>query len=277
MSPRRSSTQPFKALKLTLTLQAKFSPELDAMLAGLDALLDNPTVLERLLRQAVADTLLVSWQQRFLANLPDAVNMERTYVSRSSPSGAALDQARTALAAAAQELTQAQLEGRSVITAKRKVTKAEKAVVRLLEVGGSGSLSTGQFRVRAMQVLRALSELASHAGSDSASVGLGYLPTLEAIETPSATPQLTGHDTTSNYTTLWKHLEFGTGVYASSRTARSRTGWWYGPRPGFGVGLQGSKGVHAVIDPLTGVPYMQDALRFEQEVEVALARALGFK
>ena len=51
-------------------------------------------------------------------------------------------------------------------------------------------------------------------------------------------------------------------------------GWWYGPRKGFGVQLKGSKGVHAVFDPANGVPYMADALRFEQVLEGLFLAAL---
>jgi hypothetical protein len=270
-----------KPIRLRVRIAADFTG-LDRLQAALTDLTDNPVMLERLLQQAVADTLLESWRKRFLDRLPDALNMERVSESRSPATGPELALARQTLAEASRELTQAQLDGQTTASAKRKVAKAERALMKVTAPrGGPGALSTGQFRPLALQVLRVLSEVSASTQGDTVSIGLGHLPTLEAIKTPSATPMLTGHDTGSAFNTLWKHLEFGTGAYASNRawnagapTRLASGGWWYGPRKGFGIQLKGSKGVHAIVDPATGVPYMQDALRFEHVFDTLLTKKL---
>lgn len=271
----------FKPVRVQLVLTPRLE-ELDAAIARLDAVANNPQFLGHLLRQVVAETILKAWQERMLAKFGEIINTERETGAKRPVSGPALDQAKDAFAAAADALTQAQRDGKGT---KRLEKALEKAADKLQQASGRArpsELSTGEFRKRALQIVRLLGEVSTPMPTKNGlAVGLGHLPTLNAINTPSATMKLTGHETESDFNTLWRHLEFGTGMYASNKTwnagsphRASNGGWWYGPRPGFGMWLKGSKGAHAIFDPASGVPYAQDALRFEQQLLAALAAAL---
>lgn len=278
-----------KPVKLKLRLSMELTIGLQQQIDQIEALVDNPELLVRLLRQAAAETLLVSYRKRFLAGFSDALNMQRASNSTAPRNSTAIEKAMNTLGEAAGALADAQIAGElNTAGLERKVAKAEERLTKAYDRQLTGSqLSTGMFRTLALRVMRLLSdvgEMADRSGRSTIELGIGNVSLLESIHTPSATPMLTGHDTDSGMDVLWKHLEFGTGVYAtaagraanpsSPHRSRKTGGWWYGPRPGFGLHLLGSKGVHALFDAGTGVPYENDALLFEDTFAAHFTRAL---
>lgn len=264
------------------TIATTFSQELEEVLQRLSVLVESPEVLQRLLKAAVAETLLAAYRERFLANFADALNMQRASKANSTPEDTkATKRAKKTLTDIAQEIATAEQSGHPIGDLKRKLRKAEEQLITAYDKHFGGDLSTGMFRPLALQVLQLMTTVGNLGVSqtgDSVSVGIGYLPALDQIKTPSATPFLTGNPTRSSMNVLWRHLEFGTGIYATkvvtdgaNKTSKGR--WWYGPRPGRGLQLKGSKGVHAIFDG-KGVPYEPDALRFETVFASMFARAL---
>lgn len=272
--------RPLSSVQVTMRIQPDILG-LDAALTTLDQLA-SPQLIGQLLRQAVAETLLTAFRMRFLDNFEKVLDPHvaggTTATAASEGTIAAKQELTKAYAAA----TAAEISGdrAAQVLAQTRVRRAQRRLIQHTErVSGPSSLSTGQFRVRALEVLRALTDaslLEVHTTDDGVLLGIGKLAELENIQTPSATPQLTGHPTASSMTTLWRQLEFGTGVYA--RTAggpRSPKGWWYSPHPGTGLRLMGAQGVHAVFDAATGLPYHRDAVEFEEVFAGLLGRALA--
>jgi hypothetical protein len=277
----------FKTFTMQLRITPKLSPELEREIDRLEKLVESPELLVRLLRQAAAETLLASYRKRFLAGFSDALNMQRASSPGGTRKSTKIDKAMEALNSAAESLAEAQVDGTSTAGLDRRIKKAESQLSDAFDRNPQGPLSTGNFRPLALRVLRLLSDVAEmgeRTNTTNIQLGIGNILALDAIDTPSATPLLTGHDTASPMRTLWKHLEFGTGVYAtgvgktananSPHRSRNAGGWWFGPRPGFGLHLLGSKGTHALFDEATGLPYQEDAMKFEDTFGAHFTRAL---
>lgn len=266
-----------KSVKLTVTLTADVTA-LERTIARLDEHLANPELFVQLMRQAVGETLLTAYRQRFLDHWEALLSPHLSVKGKSSlaPTVAG-QQAKEAVVRAYQALAHATTDGQRA-AARKRLQKAEAKLVSVSEKPqGPSELSTGHYRERALEVLRMLTDeslVGSGTGDDQVHVGIGRLSDLESIETPSATPLVAQHETMSSFTTLWKQLEFGTGVYSSMPGARKQ-GWWYGPRPGYGIHLLGAQGAHAVFDAATGLPYTADALRFEEVFAGLLGKALS--
>lgn len=107
---------------------------------------------------------------------------------------------------------------------------------------------------------------------NSITVSLGPIAALDKIQVPSATPLITGHPTESKMTSMWRQMEFGTGVFAfptgrfEGQYKTSAGSWWFGPRKGFGIHFAGTQPGNILRDQ-TGVLYSSDAMRFKQELE----------
>lgn len=287
---RRMAGRRYRTVKLKLRITQQFDPKLERLYQRINALVEDPADLHKVIRQAAAETLLAAYRRRFLNRLADMVRTERAEKASSGPFGSESDvvNARKRLERASQKLTDAQLSdsGDAVQEAMDSVRKAERALVKALGGGSAqprSDLATGKYRELALQVLRLVADASAMAeqssGDGGMKLGIGHLATLERIRTPSATPMIAQHPTSSRMSTFWKHLEFGTGVYASRRTKRANAGsrfrdratggWWYGPRAGSGILLKGSRPGHFLFSA-AGVAYDEDALRFEAALEKRL-------
>jgi hypothetical protein len=129
-----------------------------------------------------------------------------------------------------------------------------------------------------LQVLGYASEIASVPTSGGAGVGIGFLPDLEAVPTPTAAKA----GTRSPYKVLWRHLEFGTGAYRTDPAVNAGSphrlpsgGWWFGRSEGYALHLKGSKPVSALRDPKTKLAYSGDAMRFQGVFQHLMREALG--
>lgn len=105
---------------------------------------------------------------------------------------------------------------------------------------------------------------------DTLTVGVGYIPALDIIETPSATDELSGHPSSSPFKKLWLQMEYGAGIYATPSPAftgtKFKTGvgsWWYGRHMGSGIHLLGQKPGN-ILRERTGAPYIGEGRLFQQ-------------
>lgn len=153
---------------------------------------------------------------------------------------------------------------------------------------GKRAFGASILRLKTQTVLNALMALRVGTVQGNA-IYLGDMTRLDAIQTPSATPGLTGKATTSKLTVLWRHLEFGTG------TLRKRTGnvpitggmrgysprevrglydrpagsWFYGPGTNLGFLVEGTYPMNFFLTG-QGQPYKEDWDKFEAVLMNAL-------
>lgn len=267
---------------VTVTIRYQLPKSWAAMERRLAELAADGGLVQAILRQALAETILLLYRERFLAGLPGAVAMEREAAGAPSLRDSPTVRIRRAkLRARLQEAYASQDDDRvqQLIAAEQKFASELR-----LRRRRAPTLPSGRFRLLALQVLRVVADATQiqDAGSGGGMVrlGVGRLSFLERIETPSATPVLRGYPTSSKFSTLWRHLEFGTGIYSSISSVNAGSpyrlpggGWWYGRSPQEALRLRGSRGVHA-LRQASGAPYAQDAVLFRERVQQLLARAL---
>lgn len=263
------------------TVDVKFQPEFGQLELGA-RLLSDPLALELLLRRAVAETLLKAYRERFLKRLPDMVNMRREHFRRAS---AKLSMnARERFFKASHAFNAARLSGDEdeVADAHEALRKATSAVIRAVKpprpskrpLPNSG---TGAFRRLAMKVLGliAYDVGTTMTAGGGITMGIGPLAALENIRTPSAKP------TRSTRNVLWRHLEFGTGVFATDKAAQSPKyripggGWWYGRSRAESLELRGSKAGNFMFDPSRKLPYDRDFVRFRSVLFSMIQKVLS--
>jgi len=160
-----------------------------------------------------------------------------------------------------------------------------KLTTRLVGIGDTagaeqGTAHTkGEFSARLREIVAMLTATEGvrllRQTSDRLSFGLGKKSELDSVITPSWNPS-----TTSKHRLMWRHLEFGTGVFARARRVAGgfkeeggNGSWWFGPRPGVGLHLRGSP-QGALLREASGIPYRADALTFELRFARSLQRAL---
>jgi hypothetical protein len=213
--------------------------------------------------------------------LPDAVATERSSGGPTVRTSAQVRLKRARLRARLQAAYAMEGEARTDA-----VQNAQRAYARDLRLyrRADKSLPSGKFRSLSLRVMRLAADAGAvrtiQADRGNIRLGIGSRRALDALKTPSATPLLTGAPTTSPHNILWRHLEFGTGIYRSRRRGRTRFqlpggGWFFGESANTGLRLRGSKGVHALWDA-EGRAYVgdQQALsgRFRQLFVQALFR-----
>lgn len=279
-----------------------------------EAVLNNPHLLGEAIVRALTDVLLPVIREAYIAGLPKAVNMEWVKSDYNKlQTSAESDQATTGLATHSTPRQFPSMEGEALRDISRRLRVAQmrgnpeayrKAVAAFEahrdnylaslqrksngEVKKSHFLSSGQFRKRALQVMEIFTDpslIQTSVGPNSVSAGIGSLPMLNAIETPSATEYVLhkGH-TTSPYNVLWRHLEFGTGVYShnafaggdkpASRFNEHLHGglWYYGKTLKTApLILHGSEGIQSLFGP-KGV--VSKSLEFIAAVERELNKVL---
>lgn len=255
------------------TITMRPGKELIKRLDRIAALSQDPTPLGHAVRRAAAVSLLREYRKRFTAAVPQLVQPEKQTKRR--PVRELSKALRERIDGAQEAVAQAMLDGSraDVRKAQDRLAKAVEATNTRLQNPPENPLSTGEFRPRMWEVIRLLTsvnEMGLSVSKHGVAVGIGPLRALNAIQTPSATELLTGSPTQSQRTSLWRQLEFGTGVYAQPVSK----GWRYGRK---GLLIRGARGANALRLPESGVGVMNkgDALLFEQALQVELRKLLS--
>jgi hypothetical protein len=272
------------AKEVTIKVQGRLGGNMNALEANLDRLLRDRSVLGRLVRRAMAETLLKAYRDRFLKALPQVIDMERS--TTDAPGRKIPPELEERLREAAERLTSAQIDGsaKEIASAREALNQASHAVAQSLKRRTGGSkLATGQFRRTALQVMNLVADAGlihdvSRRGKTS--FAAGSFKRLNEIKTPSASAMLRGRPTKSRFNIMWKHIEFGTGVYADdvswNATSRSKLQggsgeWWYGKGHGLALLLRGSRPAHAMFKNAEGLAYEGDAPKFAKLFGTLLA------
>lgn len=124
--------------------------------------------------------------------------------------------------------------------------------------------------------------MVSNRTSTDVTVATGSIQVLDQIISPSATQLLRNRNSSSPYNILWRQMEFGTGImrkqYPGNISPTRYTtdkGWWYGPKTAYrGVHFKGTKPGN-LLRTQSGLPYTEDALKFQREFGQRLRRYLN--
>lgn len=290
-------------VRAELRINLKTTKASDDVFARLDALANKPETMQGLLREVALQSLIERYQKRFL-QAEDRMTRIETMRGSTNRADANYDhgaderfiRAKEARirnidrrskgkspevqAAARRQIENLQddidrrLEGRQALTGRTSSGGLSRALAEQLGLrpdAGSGFnalQSPGGFRNRMKQVYAELFTKPINIPG-SRGVGFGEMTGLTAIRTPSHT-----NPTTSPYSTMWKQLEFGTGVFAVeaggplARTTgdfkEADGSWWYGRRTenGFtGLHFKGTRPGSWYRTP-QGAPYPSDTFAF---------------
>jgi hypothetical protein len=135
----------------------------------------------------------------------------------------------------------------------------------------------GEFRRLAFKVLALVGQenaTNTTVTDEGVALGIGPLELLERLRTPSARP------TASRRVSLWRHLEFGTGAFATDKSQRlsphrlASGGWWYGKSPTESLELRGSQPGKFMFDPARRLPYERDFMRFRSVLFTMIQKVL---
>jgi hypothetical protein len=267
-----------------------------------------------LVQQAAAETIMLAIRKRFIQNLPNALEMITVKdIGYNRHSKSLKDQLEIVnrrardtkemaeLEGLHAELQQATLSGRpgAVLEVQKRLQGFRAQMLNSLNRDRSGTehtptwstLSSGKFRARALEVLKALTDLGAmqvnHGENGELTVSFASRNVLDAILTPSAVQYVFRRGATrSPYNVLWRHLEYGTGAFAKDPDAREHAntrwslpgGYWrlpVGKTPADPrtITLKGSPGLHALRDK-AGLMYDTDAMRFAARLGVAILQSL---
>ena len=284
--------------RVTVRATMGFTESFENQLRDLRSKLSIPALEERL-RRALAESFLVNIRSRY-NSAETEMNLQRR-ISNKKLTGqlGARDRAtlarintstRNKLKKIAQEFgpgdiakVRDALKQRDVLlaayrTAKYRAVKQKDKRGRLVQ---NALRQAAQQRLTKMKQVRDLltdrSKIKVEYGSrngvvNSITLRIGNIAELDKIKTPSATPLITGHRSTSKFNILWRQMEFGTGVFAfptmrtSGRYKTSAGTWWFGPRKGFGVHFAGNK-PGQFLRQRTGELYSADAMQFESRLK----------
>lgn len=265
--------------------------------------------LGELVAEVARESILKAIAERFLAKEADMTNTEKVgggtsdkvTMARLAVSVRGLQRELNELAQGGQKLTESQTSQKEKL-----LTRIKKLHARMwgsgnaktaagdeidptsglaIAAGAKGSLSTGQFKVRMLQLYTMLANparIAFQPTSDGVVVGIGNTSMMNTVRTPSH-GELEGkkRPTTSDFTVMWRQLEFGSGIYAKGGKrvkgpTKSKGGggrWWYGPAIDSGVQLRGARPGN-FFTMTDGSPYNSDMLRFQNRFALQMQQLL---
>lgn len=230
----------------TIRLQG---PSLDPLIAWLEQLGPTGTVMPQVLREAVVLGLLRKIRERFLRTADKALKVR--YRASADPDGVSTTRGakamttlqRLRLYAAYRRLDEAMISKgpQEQARARAALQRAQNRYLTQLQTTGElasmrskkqeliddandvpriGAIVSGLMQQRQLQVLRLLTspsqvQMTMNEYGNATAV-IGNMMALEAVETPSASPIISAKGrltSLSPHKTLWRHMEFGTGVY----------------------------------------------------------------
>lgn len=290
-------------------IQLELTPgeELLRLGEGLEQLLaDDALGFQLLVRQVIADSLLLAYRTRFDAKASLLTQTEREDQQGQEPttgSAEEIAEVEASINTLAQRIARlGQLGGRraasDVAEEEEKLSRAydrlrklrgEEHIGQGSEAKGVHSLSTGLYKVNLNLLVDRLldqSGIVVEAKGGQVVFGIGE-PTDPLLSfTPSFTELVKGRPSSArkhNTINFLRQLEWGTGVFAAPER---RTGgsvyklkggtWRFGdPVTKSGIVLRGTRGAH-FLKQASGVPYEADAIRFDFVLHKALTtRLLG--
>lgn len=222
--------------------------------------------LERLIARAMAATIIKGLINRFLAGLPEA--LETVPLGGSARATRPHRDRKKALAEAMTDLSVARADGvkSKVDLAKRRVQLAEKRYIKALDPKKTKHKDFATLVGEAMKVLQEMIKTSPLGGGlNEAGVGAGNRKALESIKTNKG-------PTKSRMNTLWRHLEYGTGIYAADPSVNANSPfkvpggqgeWFFG-----GVVIAGSAPIRA-LDGMDGSELVAEISRLVQETLTA--------
>lgn len=267
-------------------------------LAWLEHLAVHPDLVASLLHTVVAETLVRGVRERFLQHLPNAMEMHTLKTTAQKRVRHTEEMAEMSRLYDTLQRFERAGDARGIAATRTRLTDARARYRESLQLNTArnpitaSKFSSGLFRSRALEVLNELTDgnlMRTKVAKSSLVVQVGNQQRLGQIKTPSATEfVLRRHKTTSRYQTLWRHLEFGTGVYSSDPEGKGNKAptrysgleglppwhWAYSPNPPQGLILRGSHGVHALRNQF-GVTYTEDARAFHDRFIEAFTRLLA--
>lgn len=264
----------------TSTLKIKIHIEADAKFrrveAAVGALVKDPAIIIKMLRAAIQETLLVAYARRFAARTPQMRDMQRfpnaSALGATAPDGVVDNPTRQA-AKFARDLEAAVLAGDQQEIAR--VTALQSEVSTVADptssdaAAGPVDRSGPSFTTLMAQVIDLITDeqrIGIVKGSGSILFGIGEIPALNDLD---PTPSWAAGGSKSAFNVMWRHLEFGTGVYSKLPSANSDSkysetdgSWWFGKKRGQGLHLRGSLPGN-FLRTTSGLPYEADAIRFD--------------
>jgi hypothetical protein len=225
---------------MTTTLYITITPSeaADKALAGLNRLLADPSMLQAILRQAAQETLVRAYQRRFVAGQFHMVGMEKNFLGRAQPAQAQISSyidrlqrsiGRARRAGNEKRVEQLQRQLREYDGTKEFAKKKRKWAI---EEYGGGALSTGLYTPRIKKILGLITAVPTDMVSTAMmhTIGIGNLPSLDKVRTPSFAESEGRPLIRRNYMTMWRQLEFGSGIYSIAGRGPWQFGsLWYGP------------------------------------------------
>ncbi len=299
-------------MRRTIALKVRFTGKrrFEEIAASIDALVADPSTLANLLRDIVQQTLLRVYMSRFerskdvIADMRRAdrgasalyrrvyerriANLERRLSEQlglSTHKQSGVEEIKGLLRRAQLRLNGESPDEADFTTSNPEALVGEHAGLGVSSAkrkpkGGKGALgSTGVgFRALMEKVMSTIADPARMVVMRSKNrlvLGIGDRSVLDAIHTPSFNPK-----TATPYKVLWRHMEFGTGVFAKpgphlhGGAHKEDDGtWWFGTQIGEGIHLRGSRPGN-ILRKQTGEAYTEDFMKFEARLHLALNRAL---
>lgn len=258
---------------VSLKLRFDFFDVIGGLMRGIQELHQRPEKISKLLKRVMAEVWLARVREDFLQRLPFALDMQMMSKTRRPRALNTEEMAR--MQDLYEGLRSAQIEGdlgqardarRRIVEYRSKVISAynrEKYSGKQITPSG---LSTGSLmRRRSLQIMQLMTDAGQIRMEQTANglmVGIGSQRKVLNVRTPSATEfALKKGRSNSRYQHLWRHLEYGTGVYSkdpeggdNKRATRYNHmslppwHWAYSKNPPKGLVLRGSRGMHVLRD-----------------------------
>ncbi len=264
-------------LRLTLTGDDAYNAWSKKMLA-----LADDEVFGRLLQRAAVEILLAAYQERFANALPGVIQTEKVDDPDGTRRIPRQKERVKELLGASRRLANAQVDGnrREIDAARLQLRDARKAMSGALEKKDRKGERLGPgnvFRPAVFKLMHVLTGV-GYMRINKGGVGIGPRKKIMEMETPSATRHLTQKDTLSEFTSLFRQIEFGTGTHGmdpvgnpgGGLSALSGGAWYYGKSENQGVNIRGAKPAH-VLWSEAGAPYSEDYDRLKKYIYATLA------
>lgn len=292
---------PNRTFEVSIQLKFQKGPGADDTYRALAALAHNPAMIAKLVKVALAETVLRAYEERFKIAEPLMMHMEilddankrrrnRTR-RRQKIMQEFADRVRDQIAATNAGTSERGSRSYDDLWQTYKEQTAsddfqvgpggksnrQQVFESVLYRGGEGRQLLQQGMAEVLRLIAGTNALqVSHVGGQTV-VGIGDMEALERVRTPSYTEYAKEKQTASKFTVLWRQLEFGTGYYA--RPDREKTWWRYAAGSGRNrvvLRIRGSRGGH-FLRTAAGLPYDADAVRFQGVFNTLLVQTLAGK